>query len=58
MAEIHVERKPRGGAGKWIALILFLAVLAVAGWYFLAGPGRAMLEDDEAPAVEVDGLEG
>ncbi|HET9453243.1 MAG TPA: hypothetical protein VFO66_03070 [Gemmatimonadaceae bacterium] len=40
MAEIRVAPQRRSRAGLVVALIVVVAV-AVAAWYFLAGPGQA-----------------
>ena len=39
MAEIKVAPQRRNRAALWI--IVLVVVLAIAAWYFLAGPGAA-----------------
>lgn len=53
MAEIDIERRPRRHTGVWIAVVLVLIVLALAGWYFLAGPGAGMGEDAVQDTADV-----
>jgi hypothetical protein len=43
-AATGAETQKKGGALKWIILVIILAALGGAGWYFLAGPGRAQAE--------------
>lgn len=56
MAEIMVERQKSGGPWKWVVLVLVLALVGAAAWYFALGPGRAMIDQGEAPAAQDSNL--
>jgi RND family efflux transporter MFP subunit len=54
LASLKIDQDDRaggGGSGKWIVIALLILLAAAGGWYWLSGPGAAVVRVEAASAA-------